>query len=401
MNIQLRPLVFGLSIALLLPQVSFGQQTKQAQTQKSDEIVVSSLGTTKNVHQRGKLFFGGQFTADDLGKIKDQKIARVITLRTDGEVDWNEEATLKAANMECIKVPFRTPETLTDEVFDKVRELLKDKSKPTLLHCGSANRVGGVWIPYRVLDEGVDVKTAVAEAGVIGLRAEFLKEKALDYIKRKQAQAKDNREASMKPGINDRFVDPQLDVSEWLGRFEIESREVYAARQRVLDVLDIKPGMVVADIGAGTGFYSRLFASATGENGWVYAVDISPRFLEHINKQSQDDKVSNISSVLCTDRSVRLAPNSIDVAFICDTYHHFEYPKSTLASIRRALKPGGRLVVIDFERIAGESRKFIIGHVRAGKSVFQQEIVDAGMRFVDEVKIPQFKENYLLRFQKQ
>lgn len=205
---------------------------------------------------------------------------------------------------------------------------------------------------------------------------------------------------SVKPGINDRFLDPKLDVSEWLGRFEIESREVYAARERVLDVLGLKNGMAVADIGAGTGFYTRLFASTVGTEGWVYAVDISPRFLEHINKQSQDDKVSNISSVLCTDHSVRLPPNSIDVAFICDTYHHFEYPQSMLASIHRALKPGGRLVVIDFERIPGKSREFIIGHVRAGKEVFQKEVVDAGFRFTDEIDIPQFKENYLLRFRK-
>ena len=81
-------------------------------------------------------------------------------------------------------------------------------------------------------------------------------------------------------------------------------------------------------------------------------------------------------------------------------YHHFEFPKSILASIHRALKPGGMLVLIDFNRIPGESREFIMGHVRAGKEVFKQEVVDSGFRFVDEVTIPSFKENYLLRFRK-
>lgn len=203
-----------------------------------------------------------------------------------------------------------------------------------------------------------------------------------------------------KPGINDRFLDPNLDVSEWIGRFEIESREVYIARERVLDACEIHPGMTVADVGAGTGFYSRLFASSVGKQGWVYAVDISPRFLEHINTKSQQDNVSNVTSVLCSDRSVCLPPESVDVVFICDTYHHFEFPQKTLASIHRALKPGGRLIMIDFERIPGRSREFLIGHVRAGKEVFQQEIVDAGFRFLDEVKMPQFEENYLLRFRK-
>ena len=111
--------------------------------------------------------------------------------------------------------------------------------------------------------------------------------------------------------------------------------------------------------------------------------------------------VVGISSVLGSDRSIGLPPDSVDTVFICDTYHHFEYPQSTLASIYRALKPGGTLVVIDFERIPGKSREFILGHVRAGKDVFRGEIVKAGFKFEDEVKIRQFRENYLLRFRKE
>lgn len=204
----------------------------------------------------------------------------------------------------------------------------------------------------------------------------------------------------VKPGINDRFLDTTVDVSEWLGRFEIESREVYAARERVLDICDIKPGSVVADIGAGTGFYSRLFASAVGEEGWVYSVDISQNFLQHINDKSKEADVGNITAVLCTDRSVCLPPNSVDLAFICDTYHHFEHHESTLASLHKALKPGGTLVVIDFNRIPGKSREFLIEHVRAAKEVFQAEIVKAGFTFVEEVEVQAFEENYLLKFRK-
>jgi ubiquinone/menaquinone biosynthesis C-methylase UbiE len=234
---------------------------------------------------------------------------------------------------------------------------------------------------------------------VVGTQAHLVAQDTADATVA-EASAPGGTEASVKPGINDRFLDRELDVSQWLGRFEIESREVYSGRETVLDACAIKAGFTVADIGAGTGFYSRLFASAVGGEGWVYAVDISPRFLEHVNAKSQEDKVTNITSVLCSDRSVRLPPNSVDVVFICDTYHHFEFPQSTLASIHRALKPGGTLVVIDFERIPGESREFIIGHVRAGKEVFQGEIIEAGFRFVEEIKIPTFKENYFLRFRK-
>ena len=204
---------------------------------------------------------------------------------------------------------------------------------------------------------------------------------------RAEARPAPQQEESVKPGINDRFLDPELNVDEWLGRFEIESREVYGARERVLDAIGLKQGQTVADIGAGTGFYSKLFASTVGESGWVYSVDIAPSFLKHINKQAEVDGVLNLTCVLGTERSVCLPPNSVEFVFICDTYHHFEYPQSTLASIRRALKPGGTLVVIDFERIPGESREWTLGHVRAGKEVFQKEIVDSGLTFVEEVQI--------------
>jgi ubiquinone/menaquinone biosynthesis C-methylase UbiE len=212
-------------------------------------------------------------------------------------------------------------------------------------------------------------------------------------------QDKDDAQ-SVRPGINDNFLNADLDVSQWLGRFEVESREVYASRERVLDACDIRHGQTIADIGAGTGFYSRLFSEAVGADGWVYAVDIAPRFLQHITHRARDDGVRNLTAVLCSDRSVNLPSNSIDVAFICDTYHHFEYPSETLASLHRALKVGGTLIVIDFERIPGESREFIINHVRAGKDVFQREIERSGFQFVDEVTIPTFNENYFLRFRK-
>ncbi len=209
------------------------------------------------------------------------------------------------------------------------------------------------------------------------------------------------QEKSVRPGINDNFLKKDLDVSEWIGRFELESREVYAERNAVLKATKIKPGLEVADIGAGTGFYSRLFADAVGSDGFVYAVDLAPQFLEHIEYKSREDNVRNLKSVLCTDRSVNLPANSIDVAFICDTYHHFEYPSATLETIHRALRVDGTLVLIDFDRIPGKSRDFILGHVRGGKEVFQSEIEAAGFQLLEDVTIPGFKENYLLRFGKQ
>ena len=207
-------------------------------------------------------------------------------------------------------------------------------------------------------------------------------------------------EVSVKPGVNKKFVDPNLDVDAFVKRFEIESREIYVNRERILAACEIKKGDTVADVGAGTGLFTRMFSQDVGHDGWVYAVDIAPRFIEHINTEAARNKLTNITGVLCSENSINLPPQSCDVVFICDVYHHFEYPKSSLASIKRALKDDGHLIVIDFERIEGKSRKWLMGHVRAGKEVFRAEIMDAGFTLVQEKKIDGFEENYFLKFKK-
>ena len=208
-------------------------------------------------------------------------------------------------------------------------------------------------------------------------------------------------EASVKPGINEKFLDPELKVDDWLQRFEVESRETFHERHKVVEACGIKKGMTIADIGAGTGLYTRLFANATGPEGWVFAVDISGPFLKHIVARAQQEGQQNISAILSPENATALPPNSIDMAFICDTYHHFEYPKGTMGSLLRALKKGGTLVLIDFKRIEGTSSEWTMGHVRAGQEVFREEIEEAGLSYVEDVKIEGFEENYVMRFRKE
>ncbi|MCI0705398.1 MAG: methyltransferase domain-containing protein [Planctomycetia bacterium] len=205
------------------------------------------------------------------------------------------------------------------------------------------------------------------------------------------------QEKSVKPGINDPFKSP--DVEKFVKTFEGESREIFTERNKVVEACELKPGMVVADIGAGTGLYSRLFAKAVGPNGQVFAVDIAPKFLEHIQKTSRDAGLKNVTPVLCNPDSVDLPPNSVDVAFICDTYHHFEFPEKTMLSLDRALKPGGRVIVIDFHRIPGTSSDWVLNHVRAGQDVVEKEIASCGFKKTDEVK-NLLRENYFIIFTK-
>lgn len=205
------------------------------------------------------------------------------------------------------------------------------------------------------------------------------------------------QEQSVKPGINDKFIDPKMKVDEWTQKFETESREIYSQRDKILAGAGLKPGMTMADIGAGTGLFTAPFARAVGASGKVYAVDISKNFIAHISQRMQKAELKNVEPVLCSEKSVELPEASIDLAFICDTYHHFEYPQATLASLHKALKPGGQIVLIDFKRIPGVSSDFVMGHVRAGQEVFESEIVAAGFEKTGEVT-DVLKENYFVRF---
>jgi predicted methyltransferase len=205
------------------------------------------------------------------------------------------------------------------------------------------------------------------------------------------------QDKSVHPGINKQFENPK--VEEFVGRFERDGRDAYDHRHEVVKAMGIKPGMVIADIGAGTGLFTRMFLSLVGPDGKVFAVDIAESFVQHIQQKAEAEGLKNVQAVTCTVDSVNLPPNSIDLAFICDTYHHFEFPQKTMRSIHRALKPGGSMVLIDFQRIEGVSSDFVLGHVRAGQEVFTKEITDAGFKQVEDRK-GLLKESYFVRFQK-
>lgn len=200
--------------------------------------------------------------------------------------------------------------------------------------------------------------------------------------------------------INDAFLDEEMDVDRWVERFEGESRAVYAQRFAIVEALGLAPGDRVADIGAGTGFFSFLFADAVGRTGEVHAVEISPRFLDHLASEKASRGLENFTVVEGTDRSVRLPRAAVDLAFVCDVYHHFEHPADSLASLHDAIRPGGSLVLIEFHRIPGVTSEFLLEHVRAPREVFQAEIEAAGFRLVEELDIAGLDDNYVLRFER-
>ena len=200
--------------------------------------------------------------------------------------------------------------------------------------------------------------------------------------------------------INASFKDPELDPDRYVQRFETESREVYRERDAIVEAVGLSAGDRIADIGAGTGLFLAPFSEAVGIAGAVFAVDISPRLIDYVRERVVAEGLANVEPVLSREDSAALAAGSVDVVFLCDTYHHFTRYEAMLASIHEALVDGGRLVVLDFERIPGVTQEWLLEHVRAGKEQVTEEVLAAGFTLDGEVEIAGLEENYFLRFVK-
>lgn len=133
----------------------------------------------------------------------------------------------------------------------------------------------------------------------------------------------------------------------WLERPEREAEE---APSKAIAALRLRPGQVVADIGAGSGYYTMLLDAAVGPTGRVYATDIQPEMLSLIRKKIETQRISNVELVLGSETESRLPDAVLDLALMVDVYHELSQPQAFLASLKRALKPDGRLVLIEFRK---------------------------------------------------
>ena len=134
---------------------------------------------------------------------------------------------------------------------------------------------------------------------------------------------------------------------KWLERPEREKEE---EPTKLLEILDFKAGQVVADIGAGSGYYSFRIADKVGPRGKVLAVDIQKEMLDLIRARMKKDKVENIEPILGTETDPKLPAGGVDLILLVDVYHEFSFPYEMTEALVKSLKPGGRLVFVEFRK---------------------------------------------------
>lgn len=133
--------------------------------------------------------------------------------------------------------------------------------------------------------------------------------------------------------------------ASWLERPERVAEE---APERLIEALSLRPGMMVADIGAGTGYLSFPMAERVAPDGKVFAVDVQKEMIALLEKRMQRRGISNVVPVLGAEDDPRLAPESVDLIIMVDVYHEFAFPYEMTVAMCRALRPGGRLVFVEY-----------------------------------------------------
>ncbi len=170
----------------------------------------------------------------------------------------------------------------------------------------------------------------------------------------------------------------------WLTR---ESREREEECSTLLAALNLKPGMTVCDLGCGNGFYTLDLARRVGEKGEVYAVDIQPEMLRLLDERAKEAKITNIKPVLGSLIDPQLPPASQDVLLLVDVYHEFSHPEQMLRAMRKSLKPGGRVVLVEF-RLEDPRVPIKLLHKMSKKQILK-ELPPNGYKLVEQFdKLP-------------
>ena len=167
----------------------------------------------------------------------------------------------------------------------------------------------------------------------------------------------------------------------WLERRERETQE---KPQLLIDALEIKPGQTIADLGAGSGYYSFRIAPLVGPAGKVLAIDIEPAMLAAIAQRARREQVANVATVRSSAQDPNLPARSVDLLLMVDVYHELEYPYEVMTRVRAALKPGGRVALIEYR--AEDPDVLIKPLHKMSERQVRREMQAAGFRHVKTVR---------------
>jgi ubiquinone/menaquinone biosynthesis C-methylase UbiE len=182
-------------------------------------------------------------------------------------------------------------------------------------------------------------------------------------------------------------------AAEMAAWFEQDSRPVYRYRTAIASLLQPRPGMTVAEIGAESGFVARELAALVGPTGRVMATELQPKMVQWMNERARADGLSHLTAIYGRVDATGLEPASVDGILMVNTFSYLEQPGAILASAREALKPGGMLAIVDFPMEGS-------GATRAGIDVDEavRMAADAGFERVNESAI--VPGHYAVRFRK-
>lgn len=164
------------------------------------------------------------------------------------------------------------------------------------------------------------------------------------------------------------------DPARFAKSFDDPARDAWQMPSRVIEALALRQGMKVADIGAGTGYFSMRLARVPGVS--VFAVDVEPSMIEYLKQRAAKEKVSNVAPVRAAAASPNL-PEPVDVVLVVDTYHHLPNRPAYFRELKKSLKPGGRVAIVDFRKDAPEGPPV---HFRFTPQQIQDEMTQAGYR---------------------
>jgi len=172
------------------------------------------------------------------------------------------------------------------------------------------------------------------------------------------------------------------DVEHWTKVFDDPKRDTWQKPSEVVRALALMPGMNAADLGAGTGYFLPYLSAAVGDQGTVFAVEVEPNLLVHIRRRAEEARMANVVPVLASSDDARLPLREIDLLLVVDTYHHFDDRLRYLRRLARALKPGGRVVVIDWRK--GELPEGPPPAHKLPREQILEEMHAAGYEIIDE-----------------